>query len=776
MMRALLPTLLLCSALPAAAQTICASPAAAGNVSGLGGVVNTYYPSPTADTTLGAGTTTVLFGTARRGAAQDVMAGDLLLVMQMQGADINATNTDSYGDGVALGPGSGQLSSNLYAGRYEFVTVTAVNAGGNVTVRGQGAGGGLVNTYVSRAATATQGAARYQVIRVPQYGNLTLGATAVTADPWDGTDGGVVVLDVTGTLNWNGGSVNVSGLGFRGGGAQQLGGVGTATGYTNLDYRSVAAANLNGNKGEGLAGTPRYVLNPVTNTLLDTGVEGYPNGSRARGAPGNAGGGGTDGNPASNDQNSGGGGGGNGGSGGQGGNSWSSNLAVGGFGGKAAPASLSALFMGGGGGSGSRNNGSGVQGSGGAGGGIVIIRAGQSAGTGTVTANGRAGTASDNDGAGGGGAGGTVIVMTASGTLSGVSVSASGGNGGNAWPAQAPGTNNSAAHGPGGGGGGGIVYTNVAGASVTAANGTNGTSTTNVVAFGAQPGVTGTVPGGVLTGVQGAREGAACPVLGVSKSTSTPAVWRGAKATYSVTVTNTGGASSSVRVQDTLPAGFTLSGTPVVTPAGARVTTADASTATALDLKTFRLAYGESLNVTFDALTPTDPALRGTVYQNSAAASTTDAAGNAVTGTYLGSSSSAEDVRLLFPSLKVTKAVRNVTQDEKKTPPVRNFGTSGGGYPGDRLEYCLTYLNDGDGPLNGVNLTDSIPANTAVLTGAYGAGLGVQLTPASGAVVTYSSAADTDAGQLSQAGGLSMALGTVAQGASGTACFQVSVR
>ena len=264
-------------------------------------------------------------------------------------------------------------------------------------------------------------------------------------------------------------------------------------------YRSVAAANLNGNKGEGLAGTPRYVLNPVTNTLLDTGVEGYPNGSRARGAPGNAGGGGTDGNPASNDQNSGGGGGGNGGSGGQGGNSWSSNLAVGGFGGKAAPASLSALFMGGGGGSGSRNNGSGVQGSGGAGGGIVIIRAGQSAGTGTVTANGRAGTASDNDGAGGGGAGGTVIVMTASGTLSGVSVSASGGNGGNAWPAQAPGTNNSAAHGPGGGGGGGIVYTNVAGASVTAANGTNGTSTTNVVAFGAQPGVTGTVPGGVLT-------------------------------------------------------------------------------------------------------------------------------------------------------------------------------------------------------------------------------------------------------------------------------------
>nr|WP_254605849.1 DUF11 domain-containing protein [Deinococcus sp. JMULE3] len=56
--------------------------------------------------------------------------------------------------------------------------------------------------------------------------------------------------------------------------------------------------------------------------------------------------------------------------------------------------------------------------------------------------------------------------------------------------------------------------------------------------------------------------------MSVSKSTSTPAVWRGAKATYSVTVTNSGGASSTVRVQDTLPAGFTLSGAPVVTPAG----------------------------------------------------------------------------------------------------------------------------------------------------------------------------------------------------------------
>ena len=48
----------------------------------------------------------------------------------------------------------------------------------------------------------------------------------------------------------------------------------------------------------------RYLNNG--GALLDNTVEGYPNGSYGRGAPGNAGGGGNDGNPGANDQNSGG--------------------------------------------------------------------------------------------------------------------------------------------------------------------------------------------------------------------------------------------------------------------------------------------------------------------------------------------------------------------------------------------------------------------------------------------------------------------------------------
>ena len=91
--------------------------------------------------------------------------------------------------------------------------------------------------------------------------------------------------------------------------------------------------NANGSKGEGIAGTPRYVN--YNFTLIDNVVEGYPSGSFARGAPGNAGGGATDSNPPANDQNAGGGGGGNGGPGGRGGNGWKTVGVSGGFGGSA---------------------------------------------------------------------------------------------------------------------------------------------------------------------------------------------------------------------------------------------------------------------------------------------------------------------------------------------------------------------------------------------------------------------------------------------------------
>src|SRR5262249_31738724 len=280
-----------------------------------------------------------------------IASGDLLLVIQIQGADITSTNTATYGDGTGIG--SGYLNNaNLNAGLYEFVKATSAvtaAAGGKIKITGGGTGTGLINAYVNAVASGTQGERNFEVVRVPQYTTATLSST-LTAGAWDGSGGGILAIDVSTTLTL-GGTVSVDGLGFRGGAGQTLGGAGTNT--NNTDYRNTTANAFHGNKGEGIAGTPRYVIN--NGAVQDNTVEGYPNGSRARGAPGTAGGGGTDPDSAANDQNTGGGGGGNGGAGGVGGLSWFTLLARGGLGGAAfAQSSACRIVLGGGGGSGTR--------------------------------------------------------------------------------------------------------------------------------------------------------------------------------------------------------------------------------------------------------------------------------------------------------------------------------------------------------------------------------------------------------------------------------------
>ncbi len=182
------------------------------------------------------------------------------------------------------------------SGNFEFVTATrnVPAAGGPLTFRGTGAGNGLLNTYTSAAYSAgAQGQRTYQIIRVPQYTSVALSSN-ITAMAWDGTNGGVLAIDATSQVTL-GGTVALDGLGFRAGGGRILGG-GTGA---NTDYVTLSTINTNGPKGEGIAGTPAYVLSgPVTalsQTALYTGSEGLPGGSQARGAPGNAGGGGTDG-------------------------------------------------------------------------------------------------------------------------------------------------------------------------------------------------------------------------------------------------------------------------------------------------------------------------------------------------------------------------------------------------------------------------------------------------------------------------------------------------
>ena len=520
-------------------------------------VTNRYYA--VTNQTVAAGATTIsMAGAATYGSnSTDIAAGDLLLIVQMQGAEIDGSNNVSYGNGVAGAPVNGNLSNtNFTAGQYEYIVATGANINPNATVRTLTLASPLKNSYVSADYNATTGAGqrRFQVIRVPSYQALTLSnnislLTSAGAEPWNGRFGGIIALDVVGQLNFAGFSIDASGAGFRGGGGRELGGDGSAS---NADYRNVASKNVHGAKGEGTAGTPRFTNNGGTTTAAtDNTAEGYLNGSNGRGGPGNAGGGGTDGNTQFNDQNTGGGGGANGGQGGRGGNSWASNLPVGGEPGSAfAVASTSRLVMGGGGGAGTTNNGTGTgdngfASSGAAGGGLVLIRTGSVSGAGAVLANGASADNSVlNDGAGGGGAGGAVL-LTANNTfgLPNITLQANGGNGGS----NTPGTDTDP-HGPGGGGGGGLVYANGPVSSASSANGgANGLtmSTASSTAFGAQPGLAGVVNKNIGKVITNTTAGINCSIDLISDLTGPLTAAIGSTVNLNVDFFNNGGVQAS---------------------------------------------------------------------------------------------------------------------------------------------------------------------------------------------------------------------------------------
>lgn len=548
--------------------------------------------------------------------------------------------TGSAGSGVTNFNNAGRYE-------YVVASNTVGTGGGAITISGAGTGGGLIYAYTNANATGTMGQRRFQVIRVPQHTSATV-SSAIAVPAWNGNVGGALILDAAGTVTmgsnagtgtvattagspvvtgtgtaflnqlhsgdvinitgetaktvvsvvsntqlWTSANMAVTGTGrtftvptlsvsssgFRGSAGRQIAGAAGA----DTDYRTTATTATNAQKGEGYAGTPRYIYDN-TATPLDTAVEGYPNGSSARGAPGNAGGGGTDGNPAANDENTGGGGGANGGAGGNGGNAWNSADPAGGFGGIFPVPSTTRLVFGGGGGAGTTNNGTsdipagvpamgaGIASSGSAGGGLVIIRANAITGTGTIAVNGGWSLNVGNDAGGGGGAGGTVVINTRFGTLTGLTVQARGGRGGAAWLTQGnpapPNDYPGERHGPGGGGGGGVVYLASAAASVDVTGGVNGLTTTANDNFGAnpgQPGVTST-PLGVMAGTE-ANYGCAVADLGVTNTDTPDPVTPGANITYTQTVTNNGpNAADQPVFTTTVPASATF--VSITPPAG----------------------------------------------------------------------------------------------------------------------------------------------------------------------------------------------------------------
>ncbi|MGB2626054.1 MAG: C25 family cysteine peptidase [Candidatus Acidiferrum sp.] len=575
---------------------VCASPGRDGAGGTITGVVNAYYPPSTAGTLASGSTSVTLGAAAAAGAQKAIAAGDLLLVIQMQGASINSSNTGSYGDGLPGDPGSGATSFGS-SGLFEFVTATnAVPVtGGTLDFIGTGQNKGLLNNYSYVVATTTQPQQTYQVIRVPQYTSAALSSGLVPMQ-WNGSVGGVLAIDVSSQLTL-GGTVALDALGFRGGGGRILAGNGTGA---ITDYVTTATNLANGSKGEGIAGTPRYVapatITPTTTATDTTGgtpSDTLPKGSYARGAPGNAGGGGTDGNAVSNAENSGGGAGGNGGTGGEGGYGWDSMAATnstdGGFGGVQFPASTSSLVMGGAGGAGTTNDGSyyisgasngadcgasctGIYSSGGAGGGIAIIHAGTVTGTGTISSNGQSTLNTLNDSTGGGGAGGSILIFANSGGLGGVTVNAVGGNGGNAWPNEPPQSFPGQRHGPGGGGGGGVIFLSSSPASYSVAGGSNGFTDTVQDSYGATPGRPGlVVTTDVITETPGTQSGAYCAAadLSVTNAGLPLVVAPGGTITYTQGVTNNGPLDAVNAIfSESIPANTTFQSISLPLPAG----------------------------------------------------------------------------------------------------------------------------------------------------------------------------------------------------------------
>jgi hypothetical protein len=735
--------LLLCGMLPSPIYAdSCCTPGRDGAGVNITGIINTYWPATTA--TLGTGSTSVALGGYNvSGASTPIAAGDMLMIMQMQDATIDATNTDAYGDGVAGGSASGTTGLNN-SGRYEFIRATnAVStAGGTLTFIGTGTGNGTNYAYANAGSSGTRSQQRYQVIRVPQFLDASLGAN-LTAAPWNGSSGGILALDVAGTLDLNNGSASVAGLGFRGGLGRNSGsGSGSST-----DYRTPDSNLANGSKGEGIAGAPDYVF--WNGTPSFTGVT-YPDGSYGRGAPANGGGGGTDGNPAANDQNTGGGGGGNGGTGGKGGRGWCSNADkytcsdTGGFGGAAVSGiGVTRLILGGGGGASTMNNNTGDP-SGGSGGGAIFVRAGLITGSGAMNANGNIAPSTttfiDNDGSGGGGAGGSVLVWSRNASTASLNISATGGDGGSN-------TGGGVAHGPGGGGGGGAILTNLASGSRSISGGAAGTTVTsnitpNSANYNATAGAAGTsttVAGASIPGVSSGTECAPVP----SKSFAPSPVSISANSTLTVILANPNPtlAMNGVAFTDTYPAGMTSRATPAFTNSCGGSISGATNGSTSFSLSGGSIPASGSCTITITVRSTIAGARINTLATGTI--TTTNQGGNAVPGS---------------GTLMVTVPLTLVKSASTHSDPF-NDTINPKSIPGSFTTYTITVTNGASNNItsNSINLIDAVPANTELyVNDVNGAGSGPVAYNAGTSGLTYtftSLASGTDRLDFSNNGG-----------------------
>ena len=531
----------------------------------------------TANASIGAGSITVNNNTMAGGAfSSNLAAGDLILIVQMQGAsmDIDLTVIGWGGDYTVPAdyitgvPDAnphywGQITNYGQSGVFQRVEVLSVSGSNTINL----------NCPLTKDFTSL---GHVQVVRIPRYNNLTIPVgTSITTTNWNGNNGGVVAIEVRGALTLNG-DINATGTGFRGGALDPSG---MAGGGSPTDIRRLGTntATEGSEKGEGIGGSAAAEYNTLFSRY---GI----------GAPANGGGGG-------GRQNSGGGGGCNvlvggtytakgnpqgfvatwnletpaiGGTtsagGGRGGYALSESdqnelvvgpanalwggddrKVTGGFGGHPLPFVADRVFAGGGGGSGDQDSGQG--GAGGNGGGLVFIQAyGTVTGSGTVNAQGAPGQNSNPtnqaptgtsqrkgvDGAGGGGAGGSIHIENVSAIPGTITLNVRGGNGGNQnisllnvspLPPLA-----SEVGGPGGSGAGGLIRVGAGAPTRIFAGGTPGvTNSSHMVNF---------PPNGATAGSNGFSPFPANPTYNIN--TTNVSICSGATANLTATITGFG--------------------------------------------------------------------------------------------------------------------------------------------------------------------------------------------------------------------------------------------
>ncbi|MDW3649807.1 MAG: T9SS type A sorting domain-containing protein [Bacteroidia bacterium] len=373
---------------------------------------------------------------------------DRVMLIQMKGAQMDESNSSNFGD----------ITNLNNAGSFEIATVCDV-VGNDVLFSYE-----IKNSYNPSSASNP----RLQLVKVYSATDETVNAT-LTASPWNGSTGGVLVLELSGTLTLNA-DIDLSGRGFRGAEAfSSTYACSFAVESNGFFYDFAGGAARGAEKGEGIA-------NFITNKE-------YGKGKQISG-----GGGG-------NDHNTGGGGGSNYGTGGNGGSRTTGFFSCQGdhpglggsaLSGQGYSVANPRVYFGGGGGAGHDNNGDADDA--GDGGGIVIIIANQIEGNGNaILANGTDALITGGDGAAGGGAGGSILLSVNGYGTTALHVEATGGNGANT-------TIN--CEGPGGGGGGGAIWVSTAlGGMVTSdvTGGNNGTATACAATNGATAGGNGAV-------------------------------------------------------------------------------------------------------------------------------------------------------------------------------------------------------------------------------------------------------------------------------------------